>query len=92
MRFLACGIRDSQGQAGSGSETLALRDMGFKILLSGIRDLNRVLIEHMQKGLSLLSLLCVIWTFMRSKQFSLESKKQIKVLHDALHITDLQSF
>ena len=30
MRFLACGIRDSQGQAGAGSENLALRDTGFR--------------------------------------------------------------
>ena len=95
MRFLACGIRDSQGQAGSGSENLALRDTGFSILRSGIRDLNRVLIKHTQKGLSLLSLLCVIWTCMRSKHFSLEStsyKKQIKLLHDAMHRRDLRSF
>ena len=43
MRLLAGGIRDSQGQAGSGFENLALRDTGFSILLSGIRDLNRIL-------------------------------------------------
>ena len=55
MRFLACGIRDSQGQAGSGSENLALRDTGFSILLSGIQDLSRVLIKHIN-GLPLLSL------------------------------------
>ena len=57
------------------------RDTGFSILLSGIQHLNRVLIKHIQKGLSLLSLPCVIWTCMRSKQFSLAStsyKKQIK--------------
>ena len=94
MRFLAYGIRDSQGQPGSGSENLALRDTGFSILLSGIRDLIRVLIEHLQKGLSL-SLLCVIWTYMRSMHFSLEStsyKKQIKLLHDPMHRRDLRSF
>ena len=95
MRFLAYGIRDSQGQLGSGSENLALRDTGFSILLSGVRDLITVLIKHIQKGPSLLRLLCVIWRYMRSKHFSLEStsyKKQIKLLHDAMHRRDLRSF